>query len=331
MKTKIIMCSIFFVLCSAVQGANEICAVSPGITNAYGVVRESDGDVWYVTGEVFEVWGTGARTAADYDIALTDKSGGMLVGDMDTNISAGYYRIITHYRVGANPADTDPVVWQEYGYWSGTVWQPYTLKTIEDKVDALPTAAGTADAVWDEAMAGHTGEATFGGELQTLDPNLTLVLADTTELQTDWHDGGRLDLLIDAIKAETDLITIHSTTVAEANDANEFILTDGIGTDVNDSWNYSVIIVQDADDGHWESRFIYEWDSDKEVEVDETLGFTPAAGDVVHIMGTGYGGFLYRILSTIQQARGVLNVIDTTGTSRAVGGVTRIDAFGDDP
>ena len=33
---------------------------------------------------------------------------------------------------------------------------------------------------------------------------LILVLADTGELQTDWADGGRLDLLIDAIETDTD-------------------------------------------------------------------------------------------------------------------------------
>lgn len=32
------------------------------------------------------------------------------------------------------------------------------------------------------------------------------ILADTDELQTDWANGGRLDLLIDAIKAKTDTI-----------------------------------------------------------------------------------------------------------------------------
>lgn len=39
----------------------------------------------------------------------------------------------------------------------------------------------------------------FGDVLQDM-------LADTDELQTDWADGGRLDLLIDAIKAVTDLL-----------------------------------------------------------------------------------------------------------------------------
>ena len=42
---------------------------------------------------------------------------------------------------------------------------------------------------------------------QTFDATDAVVdtaLVDTNELQTDWHDGGRLDLLIDAIKAKSD-------------------------------------------------------------------------------------------------------------------------------
>ena len=39
-----------------------------------------------------------------------------------------------------------------------------------------------------------------------LDLEIAAILADTNELQTDWINGGRLDLLIDAIKAQTDLL-----------------------------------------------------------------------------------------------------------------------------
>lgn len=39
-----------------------------------------------------------------------------------------------------------------------------------------------------------------------LDTEIAAILADTNELQTDWVNGGRLDLLIDAIKAKTDNI-----------------------------------------------------------------------------------------------------------------------------
>jgi len=43
--------------------------------------------------------------------------------------------------------------------------------------------------------------------LEAVDTEVAAILADTNALQTDWADGGRLDLLIDAIKAVTDLLT----------------------------------------------------------------------------------------------------------------------------
>jgi len=49
--------------------------------------RKSDFYVWYPTGGVWEVFGTGARTNADYDIALVDKTGDWYVGDFDANIT----------------------------------------------------------------------------------------------------------------------------------------------------------------------------------------------------------------------------------------------------
>lgn len=314
---------ILMLICSVAQAASEIRAFSPGITTAYCVVREIDGDVWYVTGQVFEAWGTGARTAADYDIALTDKSGGMFVGNMDTNISSGQYYVVTHYQAGGAPADTDPAVWVEYGDWDGSAWIPATL-----------TVSDISDGVWDEPMAGHTTETTFGGEVQTLDPNITLILADTNELQTDWKDGGRLDLLIDAVKYKTDQISLCDTVVKDANDANNFTIEDG--TDVNDAYWYMAIVVEDADDNlSKEIRWIDRYDensSDPNVWVDENFSFTPAANDVVHIMGTAYGGYLYRIMRNLNQTRGVLNVIDTTGRGGVYrAGAIRIDALGDDP
>lgn len=39
--------------------------------------------------------------------------------------------------------------------------------------------------------------------LATVDANVDLIVADTNELQTDWADGGRLDLIIDAILVDT--------------------------------------------------------------------------------------------------------------------------------
>lgn len=47
------------------------------------------------------------------------------------------------------------------------------------------------------------GDLDNGGRLDLL---IDAILADTNELQTDWTNGGRLDLLIDAIKAVTDAL-----------------------------------------------------------------------------------------------------------------------------
>ena len=510
---------------SIAQGANEINAFAPGVTTAYSVVREIDGDVWYVSGQVFEAWGTDARTAADYDIALTDKSGNMFVGTMDTNIGAGDYHIITHYQAAGAPADTDPAVYEEYGYWSGSVWSSdsdkigtpvaldgglatiagmltkmvddndgadynaarESLKDLRDRGDlawatgvgATPTAVYTIDSivrtvgdddggtdadvdvvdgsyfstgeiatttklevdaaftataadespvslliwgyytgagghhqeveaynyidsgyeklgelpnasgvelytftlnpqhintssgamavklvhsshngitshalhidkilvsttmlssipgdVWEELVADHTDEPTFGGEVGGLDPNITLILADTDELQQDWTDGGRLDLLIDAIKYKTDLITILDTVVKDSNDPNNFTMEDGV--DVNDALWFSVIMVEDADDSHSEVRYIDRYDensTDPNVWVDEPFSFTPAVGDVVHVMGTDYGGYLYLMWSYLKETRAPTNYIDTTttGGSPAGAGTLRFDALGEDP
>jgi hypothetical protein len=63
-----------------------------------------------------------------------------------------------------------------------------------------PTAASISDAVWDELSTGHVDAGKAGAQLWT---DLDAVLVDTGELQTDWTDGGRLDLILDAVSAPT--------------------------------------------------------------------------------------------------------------------------------
>ena len=54
-----------------------------------------------------------------------------------------------------------------------------------------------ADAVWDEVTSGHTTAGTAGKAL-------TDALADTNELQGDWANGGRLDLILDELTTQGD-------------------------------------------------------------------------------------------------------------------------------
>jgi hypothetical protein len=100
--------------------ANEIQVDYASGNTLYAVVRNIAGDVWHVAGQVFETWGTAGRTADDYDISLTDKSGSRYVGDLDTNIPAGRYCVQTFLQAGANPANGDTFVAGEEIVWSGT-------------------------------------------------------------------------------------------------------------------------------------------------------------------------------------------------------------------
>ena len=100
--------------------ANEIHANHASGNTLYAVVRNSAGDVWHVAGQTFEAWGTSSRTADDYDISLTDKSGSRYVGDFDSNIPAGRYSVQVFLQAGANPADGDTLVESNDILWSGT-------------------------------------------------------------------------------------------------------------------------------------------------------------------------------------------------------------------
>ena len=99
--------------------ANEIHIDYTSGNTLYAVVRNEAGEVWYPGGQVFESWGTGGRTADDYDISLTDKGGSRYVGDFDSNIPAGRYSVQAFLQAGANPADSDNVVDGDKIVWSG--------------------------------------------------------------------------------------------------------------------------------------------------------------------------------------------------------------------
>jgi cell division protein ZapA (FtsZ GTPase activity inhibitor) len=95
------------------------------------------------------------------------------------------------------------------------------LATLDGKVDVID---GVVDAILvDTAEIGVAGAgltvlataanlATVAGYLDT---EIAAILADTNELQTDWTNGGRLDLLVDAIKAKTDALPASPAAVSD--------------------------------------------------------------------------------------------------------------------
>lgn len=77
-----------------------------------------------------------------------------------------------------------------------------TANQLDDlnDISAADVNAQCDTAISDAALA-------TAAALATVDSNVDSILADTNELQTDWSDGGRLDLLLDALITEIDTAT----------------------------------------------------------------------------------------------------------------------------
>ena len=100
--------------------ANEIRVDHASGNTLYAVIRNAAGQPWQPVGQTFADWGAGGCTVADYAIPLTYKSGSRYVGNFDTNIPAGGYGIQVFQQAGANPADTDALVYSRDIVWTGT-------------------------------------------------------------------------------------------------------------------------------------------------------------------------------------------------------------------
>ena len=76
-----------------------------------------------------------------------------------------------------------------------------------------PTAASIADAVWDEAQAGHVSAGSFG----EMASEVALILADTDELQSDDVPGliASLDAVVDAVGVS---VVANGTAISGLND-----------------------------------------------------------------------------------------------------------------
>ena len=126
---------------------------------------------------------TGVRAAIGLATANLDTQ----IADLPTNAELAARSLLAAEYATATASTS--IAGQLTDFQDGTA----TMKTIDDVVDAI--LADTAD----------------------MQPRVAAIETDTNELQVDWVNGGRLDLLLDATKAVTDAITF---TVAGKVDAN---------------------------------------------------------------------------------------------------------------
>ena len=87
----------------------------------------------------------------------------------------------------------------------GAGWTTETLAAIDVLIDAIKAKTDNLPATPADDTSIDTQLATIAGYLDT---EVAAILADTNELQTDLTNGGRLDLLVDAIKAKTDNLPV---------------------------------------------------------------------------------------------------------------------------
>ena len=139
------------------------------VINAASVVASVSGAVGSVTGAVGSVTGHTAQTGDTYALA-NGASGFVPIGNVVAAILV-------------DTADMQPRV---------TAIEVDTSTTLQAELDAIQAAVITNAAGVDIAA-----------DIIALKAETVLIVADTNELQTDWVDGGRLDLIQDIIAADT--------------------------------------------------------------------------------------------------------------------------------
>jgi hypothetical protein len=200
-------------------------------------------------------WGSGAITAGAIATdaigsaevaasAVTKIQAGLAtataLSDVETTIAAISAKTTN---LPTDPADASVVA----GLIAAVETKVDTVDTVVDAILVDTAEIGAAGAGL-TALASAANLATVAGYLDT---EIAAVLADTNELQTDWANGGRLDLLIDAIKAKTDLVPAAPAAVgdiptAAANAAALMDLANGIETSITPRQALRLILAASA-------------------------------------------------------------------------------------
>lgn len=117
-----------------------------------------------------------------------------------------------------------------------------STKTVTLSADPAIFTMAVGDTIEIIAALDSAGSAPTAAQIRVeIDSNstqLAAIVADTNELQTDWANGGRLDLLIDAIKNVTDQLPDSGALTSLATAANLSTVdtvVDGIQTDLSNA------------------------------------------------------------------------------------------------
>lgn len=165
------------------------------------------------------------------------------------------------------------------------------LSNATDGLGALKALIDTIDGIVDDILT-DTGT-TLENRQVTIATDAARLTAVRAAVLTDLIDGGRLDLLIDAIKVMTDAQRCVSGTVVVNNPGTDtiFDLTAVIGTlsGNNDAYNNMQLTIYDVSGGTSETRKLSDWDGgNTRGTVDSALSFPVEDGVDIFILWNKY-------------------------------------------
>ena len=138
-----------------------------------------------------------------------------------------------------------------------------TLDLISDAVDGIVSQT-FADSNW-----------------TTANTNINDIETDSNELQTDWANGGRLDLILDAVGSAA--IATGAVATSGGDTASSFTLTTAFPATADAYPEGTVIAVTDATDSKVYLGMIEGYTAGRIVTLCSDLAITPADADVVNI------------------------------------------------
>jgi hypothetical protein len=201
------------------------------------------------------------------------------------------------------------------------------VDAIKAKTDNLP-ADPADDSDIDAQLAAIAGY---------LDTEIAAILADTNELQTDWVNGGRLDLLVDAIKAVTDLLpdggALNDLAAILADTGTDgVVLTDDaitapkIGTAAFNDTKFATNVFKDTHFAQSACEEIADYIWDEPTSGHQTAGTTGKALTDGITAGAGAITFTYTLTSSVDSSpiasATVWVTTDQAGTNVVASGTT---------
>ncbi|RTL16834.1 MAG: hypothetical protein EKK55_23560, partial [Rhodocyclaceae bacterium] len=166
------------------RGACQVVAELPGllatgaITAAVIATDAIDSDAIAATAvsEIQSGLATAAALAAvqaDTDDIQTRLPAALVGGRIDASVGAMAAGVVTAAAIATNAIDADALA-------TDAVTELQSGLATASAVAALPTAAGIADAVWDEARAGHVAAGSFGEGVASVQGAVTGAVASVT-------------------------------------------------------------------------------------------------------------------------------------------------------